>query len=59
MAVDSKSCKSSSTVSVFSSLFTFIWSLVSFALACVDSTFKVADVTLSWTLVKKGGIKVF
>ena len=57
--MDSKSCRSSSLISVFSSLSTFVWMLVSFALACVCSTFTVADATLARTLVKKGGIKVF
>ena len=57
--MDSKSCRSSSLVSVFSSLSTFVWMLVSFAVACVCSTFTIADATLARTLVKKGGIKVF
>ena len=36
----------------------FVWLLISFALACVDSTFKVADVTLARASAKKG-VQVF
>ena len=43
---------------MISSLSTFVWMLVSFALACVDSTFKVADETLARTSAKKG-VQVF
>ena len=58
MAVDSKSCKSPNSSSVFASLAMFVWLLISFALACVDSTFKVADETLARTSAKKG-VQVF
>ena len=54
MAVDSKSCKSSRMVSVLDRLSVLIGLFISFAMACVDLTFRAANETLARTSARKG-----
>ena len=54
MAVDSKSCKSSRMVSVLDRLSVLVGLFISFAMACVDLTFRAVNETLARTSARKG-----